>query len=189
MKVAVERKRGIAGTLVFTVFDRDTLLDALADDVLEEESFHRVGGELSFQAITVDEWDAQMTQQAVGSNNPASLNSTAITNNIAPAERPVYDDEIPPFDITVSFANEYGQKASLVLYGVEILNEGSTFTIDNVTSEKACTFVARRVRYLAPVTSSGSPEKIGADSVISNTGAGTGTSVSGTTGAGTGTSI
>ena len=48
-------------------------------------------------------------------------------------------------DITISFANEYGQKAKIVLYGVEILNEGSGFSIDNVTSEKACTFVARRV--------------------------------------------
>lgn len=54
-------------------------------------------------------------------------------------------------DITISFANEYGQKATIVLYGVEILNEATGFSIDNVTSEKACTFVARRVRYMQPV--------------------------------------
>lgn len=167
-------KRGIAGTLVFTIFDRDTLLDALADEVLEEESFHRVGGTLSHQAITIDEWDEQMTNMAVDGNTPASKNSEAITNNIAPAQRPVYDDEIPPFDITISFANEYGQKASLVIYGVEILNEGSGFTIDNVTSEKACTFVARRVKYLAPVSNSGTPQKIGADSIETSTEYGTG---------------
>lgn len=177
-------KRGIAGTLVFTVFDRDTLLDALADEVLEEESFHRVGGELPFQAITIDEWDTQMTQQAVSGNQPASLNSETITNNIASAQRPVYDDEIPPFDITISFANEYGQKASLVIYGVEILNEGSGFSIDNVTSEKACTFVARRVRYLAPVGANGSPEDIGADVIMSTTGAGTSSTSNTTTSAG-----
>ena len=53
--------------------------------------------------------------------------------------------------LTISFANEYGQKAVIVLYGVEILNEGSGFSIDNVTSEKACTFVARRVDYMRPV--------------------------------------
>ena len=52
---------------------------------------------------------------------------------------------------TISFANEYGQKAVIVIYGVEILNEGSGFSIDNVTSEKACTFVARRVDYMRPV--------------------------------------
>lgn len=171
----------MAGNLVFTVFDRDTLLDALADEVLEEESFHRIGGTLNYQAITIDEWDTQMTQMAVGNNTPASLNSETITNNIAPAQRPVYDDEIPPFDITVSFANEYGQKASLVIYGVEILNEGSGFSIDNVTSEKACTFVARRVRYLAPIGASGSPDKIGADTIMNTIGSNNSSSTSSTT--------
>ena len=58
---------------------------------------------------------------------------------------PVYADEILPFDISITFANEYGQKAVLVIYGVELLNEGSGFSIDNVQSEKAYTFVARRV--------------------------------------------
>jgi len=57
-------------------------------------------------------------------------------------------------DVTISFANEYGQKATLVIYGVEILNEGSGFSIDNVTSEKACTFVARKVDYMRPVKAS-----------------------------------
>ena len=151
------------------ISDKDALIDALADEVLEEESFHRIGGDISQQAISIDEWDEQMTKMAVDGNTPASTNSETITNNIAPASRPVYDDEIPPFDITISFANEYGQKASLVLYGVEILNEGSGFSIDNVTSEKACTFVARRVKYLAPVDASGTPQSIGADAVSTST--------------------
>lgn len=179
-------KRGVAGTLVFTIFDKDALIDSLADEVLEEESFHRIGGDISQQAISIDEWDEQMTNMAVDGNTPASENSETITNNIAPASRPVYDDEIPPFDITISFANEYGQKASLVIYGVEILNEGSGFSIDNVTSEKACTFVARRVRYLAPVDDSGTPEAIGADSIsVNNNGATTTTVTSKATSGGT----
>ena len=67
-------------------------------------------------------------------------------------------------DITISFANEYGQKAVVVIYGVEILNEGSGFSIDNVTSEKACTFVARRVDYMRPV------DRTNNDSVVINSG-------------------
>jgi len=66
-------------------------------------------------------------------------------------------------DITISFANEYGQRAVLVIFGVEILNEGTGFSIDNVTTEKACTFVARRVEHMKAVegmslTSSGAAE-------------------------------
>lgn len=149
-------KRGIAGSLVFTVFDRDQLLDDLADDVLEEESFHRIGGDegLEYDVISVDEWDKAMTEYAlngISDNSATANNNSQVTRNIATAARPIYDDEIPPFDITISFANEYGQKATIVLYGVEILNEATGFSIDNVTSEKACTFVARRVRYMQPV--------------------------------------
>lgn len=58
-------------------------------------------------------------------------------------KRPHYSDEIPPFDVTISFANEYGTMSSLTIYGVEITNEGMGMSIDDITTEKACTFVAR----------------------------------------------
>jgi len=150
-------KRGIAGTLVFTIFDRDALLDGLADHVERQKSFQRIGGNDLYNQdrknpLAIEEWDSAMTKIATnGTSGVASVDSTRITQNIAASARPVYADEIPPFDITISFANEYGQKAKIVLYGVEILNEGSGFSIDNVTSEKACTFVARRVDYMQPV--------------------------------------
>ena len=150
-------KRGIAGTLVFTIFDRDALLEGLADHVEKQKSFQRIGGNSLYEMdrknpLAIEEWDAEMTKIATnGTSGVTSVDSDKVTQNIASAARPVYADEIPPFDITISFANEYGQKAKLVIYGVEILNEGSGFSIDNVTSEKACTFVARRVDYMQPV--------------------------------------
>ena len=99
-----------------------------------------------------------MTEQALGTSNggDAARNPDEVTQAIAPQSTPVYADEIPPFDITISFANEYGQLAKIVIYAVEILNEGTGFSIDNVTSEKACTFVARRVDYMQPVDRNGS---------------------------------
>ena len=57
-------------------------------------------------------------------------------------------DELPPFNVVISLANEYGLRSKLVIYGVELLNEGSGYSIDSVTTEKAYTFVARRVDYL-----------------------------------------
>ena len=145
-------KRGIAGSLVFTVFDRDALIFALQDHIKKEQTFHRIGtNKLEYERISVDLWDEKMKDIALGGVSNASDNATQVTKNISSAAVPVYEDEIPPFDITISFANEYGQKATIVLYGVEILNEATGFSIDNVTSEKACTFVARRVRYMQPV--------------------------------------
>ena len=152
-------KRGIAGSLVFTVFDRDALLASLAKDVTNESTFTRIGDTLNYLPMSVDEWDTKMTEMAM--KGVSSIKATAkqndkIAENIAPKKaRPVYDDEIPPFDITISFANEYGQRATIVLYGVELLNEATGFSIDNVTSEKACTFVARRVKYMQPVDRKG----------------------------------
>ena len=150
-------KRGIAGTLVFTVFDRDALLGALKGVIEEDKTFQRIGEERNMQALTIDEWDKQMTELAVGnSSGAASLDAAGITNRSVGDKSKTkvhYDDEVPPFDVTISFANEYGQKATLIIYGVEILNETTTFSIDNVVTEKACTFVARRVESMRSVGS------------------------------------
>ena len=145
-------KRGIAGSLVFTAFDRDALLKGLQENAINAASFQRIGGELNMHPIRIDEWDKKMTEETgLAGDNLASTQAENVTNNIAKAAVPYYADEIPPFDITISFANEYGQKAVLVIYGVEILNEGSGWSIDSIISEKACTFVARRVKSMEPV--------------------------------------
>ena len=40
-------KRGIAGTIVFTLFDRDALVDALAVRAAKAAYFQRIGGDLA----------------------------------------------------------------------------------------------------------------------------------------------
>ena len=41
-------------------------------------------------------------------------------------------DEIPPFDITISFANEYGYDSRMALYGVRLLNEGQSMATNDI---------------------------------------------------------
>lgn len=158
-------KRGIAGNLIFTVFDRDVLIEALQNVIAEEGRFQRNGAERNMQAMTIDQWDTEMTKLATGNesgktDNPLSKdrnNATwRMTGKGANEKAKIfYDDEVPPFDVTISFNNEYGQSASMVIYGVELLNETTTFSIDNVTTEKACTFVARRIDYMKPLSVQG----------------------------------
>jgi hypothetical protein len=62
---------------------------------------------------------------------------------------PWYSDQILPFDITISAANELGAAACAKLYGVEILNEGYGISIDDSVSEMQATFVARGITPLA----------------------------------------
>lgn len=59
--------------------------------------------------------------------------------------KPHYADEILPFDITLTFANEYGNTSTMTIYGVEIMNEGSGFSVDTMVTEKAYTYMARRI--------------------------------------------
>lgn len=58
-------------------------------------------------------------------------------------------DEIPPFDIAISYANEYGIRASMALYGVRIINEGQTMSINDIYTENTYQFVATDIEYLS----------------------------------------
>ena len=141
--------------MVFSVFDRDALLDAAKENWSHGNNrFQRIGGELNMQPLTMSDWDSQMTDLAsAGVTTTASMETAAdITNRVAVSANPYYDDEVPPFDITISFANEYGQKATVQIYSAEILNESNGYSMDAVQSQKACTFVARGVGYMRPVT-------------------------------------
>lgn len=145
-------KRGIAGTMVFTVFDRDALIESMKKQVgnVRRIGADKDGTSTATSALSINEWDQLMTG-AVNQETPGTL-AASTTHEVAPQ----YADELPPFDVTISFANEYGQKAVLVIYGVQILNEGTGFSIDSVTTEKATTFVARRVDYMKNVNDDGS---------------------------------
>ena len=57
-------------------------------------------------------------------------------------------DEIPPFDIVISAANEYGYRSKIVIYGVRLLNEGQVMSINDVYTENTYQFFATDVQYL-----------------------------------------
>lgn len=142
-------KRGIAGNLVFVTFNRDALLEELSDgpeiQKYQANEFQRVNGESGpMQFTSIEEWDAHMSNLAGGGAN--SNGTTGKTPaDLVKKYKARYADELLPFDITITFANEYGNMASTVLYGVELLNEGTGYSIDAPTSERAYTFVCRSV--------------------------------------------
>ena len=142
-------KRGIAGNLVFVTFNRDALLEELSDgpeiQKYQANEFQRTNGESGpMQFTSVEDWDAHMSNLAGGGSN--SNGTTGKTPaDLVSKYKARYADELLPFDITITFANEYGNMASTVLYGVELLNEGTGYSIDAPTSERAYTFVCRSV--------------------------------------------
>ena len=148
-------KRGIAGNLVFISFNRDALLAELGDITISKYKANDaawLNDQGAAQFISIDQWDAYMSNLANPSGTSGIAGEIGDTRNLVTDEaKPRYADEILPFDITISLANEYGNKAVTVIYGVEILNEGIGFSVDAPTSERAYTFVARSVDTMKPV--------------------------------------
>lgn len=132
-------KRGIAGSMVFTVFDRDAL-----HTLMEGATIHRHA--LAGDGVTPIHQLSSGSGNGVGQWNDGNHQVT-------------YSDEIPPFDITVNFLNEYGQSAVFEIRGVEILNEGMGMSIDDITTEKACTFIAREIVPMTPNSQPGDRDR------------------------------
>jgi hypothetical protein len=131
-------KRGIAGTLITLMLDRHILLtDPLVNMqfVADNDEIFPTNGNLQFAGDTED------LETALGITNFSSQN---ISDNYTVTSA-WYVDQIPPFDIVVVAANEYGNAASMRIYGVEILNEGSGFSVDDIVIENQMTYVCRTI--------------------------------------------
>jgi hypothetical protein len=146
-------KRGIAGSLVFTVFNSDALNFLYEDNSSKiytayANSLTRANdsdqGTATIEFLTPDQWEQAF-------KDTANDGTTAVKNFKAVAAH--YADELKPFDITITMQNEYGNAARFSIVGCEILNEGSGMSIDDITTERACTFVARTLSHLVPVHS------------------------------------
>jgi hypothetical protein len=61
-------------------------------------------------------------------------------------------DMLPPFDIVITLFNEYGQYAKMKIYGVTIIDEGQTLSIDDLFIEQTYTFMARGIQPIVKMT-------------------------------------
>ena len=52
-------------------------------------------------------------------------------------------DQLPPVDILIAFANEYGSLSRMTIYGVEFVSEGQVMSIEDLLTENTVSYVAR----------------------------------------------
>ena len=52
-------------------------------------------------------------------------------------------DQLPPLNISLLFANEYGATSHMAFYGLEIVQEGATFSIQDIYTENVVQYMAR----------------------------------------------
>ena len=143
-------KRGIAGTMISLMLDKHLLFEEpfaskqyLADS---EEIF-----------ATADDLDSlRVSDSGVGLNDlnlpQNQANATALSADWS-LQRTSYVDQLPPFDTTIIAVNEYGKAAQMRIYGCEILNEGSGFSIDDIVIENQMTYVCRTLLPWQPMGS------------------------------------
>lgn len=150
-------KRGVSGSLIFAVFDRDALYEELgkvsayrdgwygftaAGNLVEADRTQKDFGQL----LTLAGWD-EAGNQAPTTARVLGGERITVPQGFAPIEYKniLYADQLPPFDICMTFANEYGQSAWQKIYDAEILNEGSGVSVDSIVMERQLTFVAKRL--------------------------------------------
>ena len=51
-------------------------------------------------------------------------------------------DQIPPFNIILTFNNEYGDVSTMGIYGIRFVNEGATMSVDDILMEQTNTYIA-----------------------------------------------
>lgn len=142
-------KRGIAGSLIFLVFDRSGLLDAMSHKMYLANKWETSSGQTTVQASKpLDAGSVVGGVQAgtapVGDDlDPRFKVSSGATDKHWATAR--YHDQIPPFDLVITAANEYGHTCRMSVQGVEIMNVGSGMSVDDITTDESCTFVARSV--------------------------------------------
>jgi hypothetical protein len=135
-------KRGIAGSIVFVVFDRSALLEAMRDRPYVANRYSIPEGfEIADVNVDTIEIVPGVLGPAVGAASP-SISRIALDKVIA---APNYIDQVLPFDVVITASNEYGAVARMMIHGVEILNTGSSLSINDITTDEACTYIATAI--------------------------------------------
>lgn len=156
-------KRGIAGSLVFAVFDRNALLEEMRsrgktrsggeagrfysytgiDEEGEEDYLEspRPRGDDEFRHERYYQPNAfnELLMRGMENNQDLLVENTDWNPNVK------YADQLQPFNITVNAANEMGAKAHFTLVDVDILNEGMGISIEDMAVSQNYTFMARDI--------------------------------------------
>lgn len=141
-------KRGIAGTIISLLFDRHILFN----NVFMGNRF--IAGKNEVMPSVDDLNNATQLNDLGRVGGGDALDETFDESNISgnyQLNQAWYVDQLVPFDIVIVAANEYGQSAQMRVYGVEILNEGSGFSVDDISLESQMTYVCRTISPWRPM--------------------------------------
>lgn len=129
-------KRGIAGTMISLLLDQHLIFNPefqganlyLADN--DEMRLSEAGDLTTFEGAELQD---------------NRIEDGSSFEDLFSVREASYVDQLPPFDTAIVAMNEYGKGATMRIYGCEILNEGSGFSIDDIVIENQMTYVCRTI--------------------------------------------
>ena len=75
----------------------------------------------------------------------------AFSKESAPClEKGIMPDELPPFDLQITFMNEYGQSSLLIVHGVHLTSEGQVMSIEDMITENTMQYLASDITLMRP---------------------------------------
>lgn len=148
-------KRGIAGSFVWINFDRHSLLSHFRESKFfaDIEEIRPVWGQPNGTSIDSG-FENQIFSEPMAKDLDVIYDGSKTYGDMSADHKPMapwYSDQIPPFDIVLVAANEYGAMAKMKLIGVEVLNDGLGVSIDDNVFESQSTFVARSILPFTPI--------------------------------------
>jgi len=117
----------VQNALIFTNFDRHALYDIMLG-TFTETAKGNTDRYKYWKKIT--DIPAGGRSILLGKTQLDSLGSLGLTKEVAN-----YSDQIPPFTISLTSMNEYGNISAMHILGVELINEGSGVSIDDIVTE------------------------------------------------------
>lgn len=163
-------KRACAGSLQFTLFDRDAFYELFKDP---DHMYYAHADEVNWltDPTNVSEFKglyynnahfgagaggggtpantANLNTAGVGAETTSAGGVTTLTQSTGPSVGALsvkrsaqHADQVYPFDITLIAQNEYGRATSSAIVGVEIINEGGGISVDDITNEQQMTYIA-----------------------------------------------
>ena len=70
--------------------------------------------------------------------------------------------QLPPFDVTIFYRNEYGHASYMRIYGIEITDEAQGHSINDIYTENQMQYVARDIDLMCKVGSQFTPQALAA---------------------------
>lgn len=142
-------KRSVSGTMTFTVFDRDPLVR----DIIAAKTTEALSNQYK-DLVNYLSMDASSGWVAASSDKTELIKAMTASRNLQKVigRQPMrYADQLAPFDITITFANDQMSASVAAIRQVYIVSQGIGWSSHDMETDAVYSYIARYFEPLTPV--------------------------------------